>query len=98
MMNGLRGPEAIHHSSFILLHSLREGGRNPGPAVQGSGFKVQGSRFGVGCSMLRCEVLGSEVFRQELPAAAVERVGPCHYGAQRQETGLQKAERMRRFG
>jgi hypothetical protein len=29
-----------------------------------------------------------------LLAAAVERVGPSHYGAQRQETGLQKAERM----
>src|ERR1035437_8512567 len=39
-------------------------------------------------------VLGSEAFRQELLAAAVERVGPSHYGAQRQETGLQKAERM----
>ena len=32
-------------SRFRLLHSPREGGRNPGPAVQGS-------RFGVGCSML----------------------------------------------
>src|ERR1035437_3112793 len=39
-------------------------------------------------------VLGSEAFRQELLAAAVERVGPSHYGAQRQETGLQKAERI----
>ena len=39
-------------------------------------------------------VLGSEAFRQELLAAVVERVGPSHYGAQRQETGLQKAERM----
>jgi putative transposase len=39
-------------------------------------------------------VLGSEAFRQELLAAAVERVGPSHYGAQRQETGLQQAERM----
>jgi hypothetical protein len=38
-------------------------------------------------------VLGSEAFRQELLAAAVERVGPSHYGAQRQETGLQKAEK-----
>ena len=27
-------------------------------------------------------------------AAAVERVGPSHYGAERQETGLQKAERV----
>jgi REP element-mobilizing transposase RayT len=33
-------------------------------------------------------VLGSEAFRQELLAAVVERVGPSHYGAQRQETGL----------
>ncbi len=39
-------------------------------------------------------VLGSEAFRQELVAAAVERFGPSHYGAQRQETGLQKAERI----
>ena len=39
-------------------------------------------------------VLGSEAFRQELLAAVVERVGPSHYGAPRQETGLQKAERM----
>jgi len=39
-------------------------------------------------------VLGSEAFRQELLAAVVERVGPSHYGAQRQETGLQKAERI----
>jgi hypothetical protein len=38
-------------------------------------------------------VLGSEAFRQELLAAG-ERVGPNHYGAQRQETGLQKAERI----
>jgi hypothetical protein len=39
-------------------------------------------------------VLGSEAFRQELLAAAVERVGPSHYGAPRQETGVQKAERI----
>jgi hypothetical protein len=39
-------------------------------------------------------VLGSEVFRQEVLAAVVERVGPSHYGAQRQETGFQKAERI----
>jgi hypothetical protein len=39
-------------------------------------------------------MLGSEAFRQELLAAVVERVGPSHYGAQRQETGLQKAERV----
>ena len=39
-------------------------------------------------------VLGSEAFRQELLAAVGERVGPSHYGAQRQETGLQKAERI----
>jgi REP element-mobilizing transposase RayT len=39
-------------------------------------------------------VLGCEAFRQELLAAAVERVGPSHYGAQRQESGRQKAERM----
>ena len=39
-------------------------------------------------------MLGSEAFRQELLAAVVERVGPSHYGAQRQETDLQKAERV----
>ena len=39
-------------------------------------------------------VLGSEAFRQELLVAVVERVGPSHYGAERQETGLQKAERV----
>ena len=38
--------------------------------------------------------LGSEAFRQELQAAVVERVGPNHYGAQRQETAVQKAERI----
>src|SRR6202142_4495835 len=39
-----------------LLHSTREGGRNPGRAVQGSRFRVQGSGFPIGCSMLdvRC--------------------------------------------
>jgi REP element-mobilizing transposase RayT len=39
-------------------------------------------------------VLGSEEFRRELLAAAVERVGPNHYGAERQETGEQKAQRI----
>jgi hypothetical protein len=39
-------------------------------------------------------MLGSEAFRQELLAAAVERVGPSQYGAQRQESDLQKAERV----
>ena len=39
-------------------------------------------------------MLGSEAFRQELLAAVVERVGPSHYGAERQETGRQKAERI----
>ncbi len=39
-------------------------------------------------------MLGSEAFRQELLAAVVERVGPSHYGAPRQDTGLQQAERM----
>jgi putative transposase len=41
-------------------------------------------------------VLGSEAFRQELLAAATERVGPNHYGAERRETGVQKAERILR--
>jgi hypothetical protein len=47
--------------------------------------------------------LGSETFRQELAAAAVERVGTNHYGSDRQETGEQKVQRivvegMKRFG
>ena len=39
-------------------------------------------------------VLGSEEFRQELLAPASERIGPSHFGAQRQETAVQKAERL----
>ena len=39
-------------------------------------------------------ILGSEGFRQELLAAASGCVGPNHYGAQRQETETQKAERL----
>ena len=39
-------------------------------------------------------ILGSEAFRQELLAAVSERVGPSHYGAARQETAVQKAERV----
>src|SRR5260221_7438150 len=38
--------------------------------------------------------LGSEEFRRELLAAAGERVGLSHYGAERHETGVQKAERI----
>ena len=38
--------------------------------------------------------LGSEEFRKELLAAAVERVGASHYGSERHETGEQKAERI----
>jgi hypothetical protein len=36
--------------------------------------------------------LGSGEFRQELLTAAAKRVGPNHYGAERQETGEQKAQ------
>jgi len=36
--------------------------------------------------------LGSEKFRQELLAAAVERVGASRYGLDRREAGEQKAE------
>jgi hypothetical protein len=39
-------------------------------------------------------VLGSEEFRRELLGAAVQRLGPNHYGAERRETQVQKAERM----
>ena len=39
-------------------------------------------------------VLGTEEFRQELLAAASQRIGPSHFGAQRQETAEQKAERL----
>jgi REP element-mobilizing transposase RayT len=38
--------------------------------------------------------LGSEEFRQELLAGAVERVGASHDGADRRETGQEKAGRM----
>ena len=37
-------------------------------------------------------VLGTEQFRQELLAAVTERIGPSHFGEQRQETAEQKAE------
>jgi REP element-mobilizing transposase RayT len=45
-------------------------------------------------SVRRGWCLGSEAFRQELLAAAGERVGASHYGADRRETGEQKAERI----
>lgn len=45
-------------------------------------------------SMRRGWCLGNEEFRQDLLAAAVEQVGENHYGADRRETGEQKAERM----
>ena len=38
--------------------------------------------------------LGSESFRQELLSAAVERVGPNHYGADRRQTAEQKAQQI----
>ena len=37
--------------------------------------------------------LGSEEFREELLAAAASRIGPTHYGADRQETEEAKAQR-----
>jgi hypothetical protein len=57
MLDVFRSPFCFLLSQFLLfpcrlLHSLREGGRNPGPTVRGSKFKVRSSRFGVGCSML----------------------------------------------
>jgi putative transposase len=45
-------------------------------------------------SVRRGWCLGSEEFRQELLESAVERVGASHYGAERQESGEQKAERI----
>jgi hypothetical protein len=45
-------------------------------------------------SIQRGWCLGSEEFRQELLAAAVERVGASHYGSDRLETGLHKAQRI----
>ncbi len=42
--------------------------------------------------------LGSEVFREELLAAAGERVGRSHYGSERRESGEAKAERLVRAG
>src|SRR6185369_14468686 len=38
--------------------------------------------------------LGSEEFRKELLAAASERVGLSHFGAGRQQTGEEKANRL----
>jgi hypothetical protein len=38
--------------------------------------------------------LGSESFRLELLAAAVARVGPSNYGAERQAAGAVRAERL----
>src|SRR5437868_5764796 len=38
--------------------------------------------------------LGSEEFRKELLASAVERVGLNHYGADRHKTGDEKANRL----
>jgi putative transposase len=38
--------------------------------------------------------LGSEEFRREMLAAAAERVGPSHYGSDRQEAAEQKAQRL----
>jgi len=37
---------------------------------------------------------GSEKFRKELLAAAARKVGPNHYGSDRQETDIEKAERL----
>jgi putative transposase len=45
-------------------------------------------------SLRRGWCLGSEEFRRELLAAAVEKVGPSHYGLDRQETGEEKAQRL----
>jgi REP element-mobilizing transposase RayT len=42
--------------------------------------------------------LGSESFREELLAAAGERVGRSHYGSERRETGEARAERLVRAG
>ena len=38
--------------------------------------------------------LGDNAFRQELLAQMAEKVGPNHYGAERQESGEEKAERI----
>jgi len=42
--------------------------------------------------------LGREEFGKELLAAAAEQAGPSHYGADRQESGEEKAQRMVRAG
>jgi REP element-mobilizing transposase RayT len=42
--------------------------------------------------------LGSETFREELLAAAGERVGRSHYGAERRENGEARAQQMVRDG
>lgn len=38
--------------------------------------------------------LGDKTFRRELLGQMAERVGPSHYGAERQESGEEKAERI----
>ena len=45
-------------------------------------------------SIRRGWCLGSEEFRKELLASAADQVGANHYGADRQESGEQKAERI----
>lgn len=45
-------------------------------------------------SLRRGWCLGDKVFRQELLAQMAEKVGPNHYGAERQESGEEKAERI----
>jgi putative transposase len=45
-------------------------------------------------SLRRGWCLGDKVFRKELLAQMAERVGASHYGAERQESGEEKAERI----
>jgi putative transposase len=55
----------------------------------------RGEETGMDYRPLRKEwCLGSEEFRQQLLASAVERVGPNHYGADRHETGQERARRI----
>ena len=57
-------------------------------------FSVQEGESADYRSIQRGWCLGNEEFRRELLAAAVERVGPNHYGSERRESGEQKAQRI----
>jgi hypothetical protein len=56
--------------------------------------KLCGHLFAGRYKALMVEGCGNGYLRKELLAAATERVGPNHYGAERWESGQEKAERI----